>query len=101
MPCPNRRDEIDRKAPDVEGIDERDDPLADRGAVVVLPVAEDAEGDGQPDLDQDEGQLDPEGDAQDAVLPVVDAKSLVLPADEDRGDDVAAAVRGISRVREG
>ena len=34
-------------------------------------------------LNEDEGQLDPEGGAQDAVLAEVDAQTLVLGASED------------------
>jgi hypothetical protein len=37
----------------------------------VLSEGEDAEGDAQGDLDEDEGELDPEGDAEDAVLSVL------------------------------
>jgi hypothetical protein len=55
MPRPDRGYEINRKTPHVECVDERDDPLADCSAVVVFSVAEDAEGNGEPELDQDEG----------------------------------------------
>lgn len=37
----------------------------------------------------DEGELHPEGDAEDRVLAVVDSKALVPPAGEDGADDVA------------
>jgi hypothetical protein len=60
----------------------------------VVLIAEDAERDREAELDEDEGEFDPEGDAQDAVLAVVDAETLVLPADEDCGDGVAGTLGG-------
>jgi hypothetical protein len=39
---------------------------------------------------QNEEQLHPEGNAQDAVLAVVDAEALILPANEDGGNDIAS-----------
>ena len=60
--------EVDDKGEDVEGEDEGDDPLEDGGDVVVArPVGGD-EADGQEELDDDEDELYPEGDAEDAVL---------------------------------
>lgn len=35
------------------------------------------------DFDDDEGELDPERHAQDAVLTILDTKALVLDTDED------------------
>lgn len=89
--------EVDDEAPDIEDVDEGDDPLEDGGGVdaVVAALLEDAEGDGDGDFDDDEGQLDPEGDAQDAVLAEVDAEALVFGADEEGGDDVAATEKGV------
>ena len=48
------------------------------------------EDDGACQLEENEGQFGPEGEAQDAVLAVVDAQALVLGAQEDCGEDVAA-----------
>lgn len=62
--------QVDEEGEDVEGEDEGDDPLEDGGHVVVLAEVVDGEGDGQRQLDQDKGELDPERDAQDAVLAV-------------------------------
>ena len=87
-----RRQEIDDEAPDVEDVDEGDGPLDDGGPVVVVLIGEDAEGDGEAELDEDEGELDPEGRAQDAVFAEVDPEPLVFGADEDGGDDVAGAI---------
>ena len=84
-----RGQEIDDEAPDEEDVDERYDPLENGADVVVAESLRDAEDDGEGDFGQDEGEFDPEGDAQDAVLAEVDAEALVLGADEDGGDDVA------------
>jgi len=81
--------QIDKEAKHVEGEDERDRPLQDAGRVVfVLEIAH-AEGDCEHDFHQDEGELYPEGDAQNTVLAEMYAKALVFPADEDGGDDEA------------
>ena len=91
MPRPHRRNKINRKAPNIKRINERDDPLAHRSSRVVTLIAEHAESDRETELQKDEGEFYPEGDAQDAVLTVVDSETLVLPADEDCGDDVAGS----------
>ena len=57
------RQEIDDKAPDVEDVDERDNPLEHGGDVFVLLVLCDGEDDGERDFEQDEGEFDPEADA--------------------------------------
>lgn len=88
-----RGQEIDDERPHVEDEDEGDGPFADGGAVVVLLVAEHAEGYDEGYFDEDEGELDPEGVGEDAVLAVADAETLVFGADEDGGDDVAGAVQ--------
>lgn len=62
--------QVDEEGEDVEGEDEGDHPLEDGGHVVVLAEVVDGEGDGQRQFDQDKGELDPERDAQDAVLAV-------------------------------
>lgn len=70
---PNRRQEIDGKAPHVESVDERNDPFADCGAIVVISIGEHSECDRKADFDEDEGEFDPEGDSEDTVLAVVDS----------------------------
>lgn len=87
-----RRQEIDDEAPDVEDVDERDGPFDDGGAVVVFLVSKDAERYGEGDFDEDEGELDPEGGGEDALVAVVDSESLVFGADEDGGHDVAGTI---------
>jgi hypothetical protein len=94
MPRPHSRNKINRKTPHVKRIYERNNPLTHGSRIIVVLIAEDAERDREAELDEDEGEFDPEGDAQDAVLAVVDAKTLVLPADEDCGDDVAGTLGG-------
>ena len=64
------RVQVDDKREDVGGEDEGDDPLEDGGGVVVACGHAGGEGDGEHDLDDDEGKLDPEGNAEDAVLAV-------------------------------
>lgn len=92
--CADGGDEVDGEAPDVEGVDEGDDPFEDGGRVPPRLAVADAEADGHAELDDDEGELEPEGDAQDAVLSVVDSEALVFPADEDGREDVSAADEG-------
>jgi hypothetical protein len=83
-------EEIDDEAPDVEDVDERNDPLENRGFVDSAVAAfQDTEGDGETAFDEDESELDPEAGAEDAVLAEVHAEALVFGADEDCGDDVA------------
>ena len=85
-------EEINDKTPDVEDVNKGDGPLEDGGGLVDLLVVEDAEGDDESDLDEDEGEFDPEAQCEDALAAVVDAEALVFGADEDGGDDVGAAV---------
>ena len=81
--------EIDEEGEHPEGEDEGNDPLKD-GCLLRVPVeCQHAEADGQDDFDDDEGQLDPETDAQDASIAEVDPEPLVFRADEDGADDVA------------
>jgi hypothetical protein len=50
-------------------------------------------------FDEDEGQLDPERGAQDAVLAEVDTQTLVFSASEDGRDDVSNTVEFVSYDR--
>lgn len=70
-PCLGGRVEVDGEGEDVSCEDEGDDPLEVGRDALVLAEGEDAKGDAQGDLDEDEGELDPEGDAEDAVLSVL------------------------------
>lgn len=96
MLCSCCRQEVDDKTPDVEDVDQAYYPLEISRDVIVFLVFRDAEGYSQAEFYKDEEEFDPEGNAEDAVLAEVDAKTLVLGADEDGGDDVAGAVRFVS-----
>ena len=90
--CASCRQEVRYEAPDIEDVDQRDDPLEDSADVVVFVFLSDGEDNGERDFGEDEEQLDPEGDAQDAVFAEVDAEALVLGADEDGADNVADTI---------
>ncbi|KAI4142404.1 MAG: hypothetical protein LQ340_007353, partial [Diploschistes diacapsis] len=78
---------IDQEAEHPERENERNHPLRHGRSVARRPVR-DAKDDGERDLEQDERELDPEADAQDAVLTVLGAQPLELSAEEDGADDV-------------
>lgn len=51
----DRGQEVDDETPDVEDVDERDDPLQNGGGVdAAVAALHDAEGDGEGELDDDE-----------------------------------------------
>ena len=86
---PRRRQQIDKESQHVKRKDERDDPF-ENGRDVLAAGEGGADEDGCEDnLNKDEGEFEPEGEAQDAVLAEVHAETLVLGADEDGADDVA------------
>lgn len=64
------REEVDVKREDVEAEYEGDDPLEDGGRVLRFAKISHSEGDGQDDLDDDEGELDVEGNLDDPVFTV-------------------------------
>ena len=77
----------------VEDVTQRHAPLQDSSFVVLFLVAHNAECDGECELNEDEREFDPKACTKDAVLAVVDSETLVLSANEDRGDDVTATVQ--------
>jgi hypothetical protein len=81
--------EVHIEAEDVEAVEECYGPLEHRRNVPNVLQGAHAKGDAHADLDDDEGELDPEGDAQDGVLAVVDSQALVLPTDKNCGHNVA------------
>ena len=87
--APRRRQQIDKERQYVKGKDERDDPLEHRRDVLATREGGADEDGGKGNLDEDESELEPEGEAQDAVLAEMHAEALVLGADEDGADDVA------------
>ena len=66
----DRRSEIDDKGEHVQGEDEGDDPFEYGGYVGVVRVRGGCEDDGEEELDEDEGEFDPEGGAEDAMLAI-------------------------------
>lgn len=67
---PRRRQQIDKERHNVEGEDERNSPFEDCSGVVCFFPGAGGECDGEGDFDEDEGELDPEGGAEDEVLSV-------------------------------
>lgn len=88
--APTGGQQIDEESEHVEGEDQSDDPFED-GRDVLVTVCEGGadEDDRQTELDEDEEELHPKGDAQDAMLAEVDTQALILGADENGGDDIA------------
>jgi hypothetical protein len=84
--------EVDDEAPDVEDVAERDDPLEDGGFVDLAAAFKHTESNGKTALQEDEPELDPEADGEDAVFSPVNTETLVLGANEYRRDNVAATV---------
>ena len=87
--APRRRQQIHKERQHVKRNDERDDPLEDRSDVLAAGEGGADEDRGEGNLDENEDELEPEGEAQDAVLAEVHAEALVFGADEDGADDVA------------
>lgn len=85
------RQEVHDETPDVEDVAERDDPLKDGGLVDLAATLKDTKGDSETTLQEDESELDPEADGEDAVFSPVNAETLVFGANEDGRDDVATA----------
>ena len=86
----NTGQKIQEEAQDIEGERERHNPLEDGGDVVQTAEIGDSKHYRERDFDQDKGQFRPEGDAQDAVVAIVDPQALILGAEEDCTDDVAS-----------
>jgi hypothetical protein len=100
--CLNRREEIKDEAESPERIDKGNDPLEDCGNVIMIGKRTGSEYDGENEFDDDEEQLDPERDPQNAVLTVVDSEALVFSTEEDRANDVASDKQqeeGVMEVR--
>lgn len=85
-PC--RRQQVHKKRQNIKRKDNRYNPFKHRRNI-LLATNSSTEYNRKQDLSNDEDQLCPEGQAQDAVLAEMDAEALVFGADEDGGDDVA------------
>lgn len=90
MPRPDAWKQIDQKRKDVCCEDESDGPFDDGSCIRALGFAENTEGDGEAEFDEDEDQFDPKGEAQDLMVAVFDAEALVFGADEDCGYNISA-----------
>ena len=85
----DRRQKVDEEAKDVEEVDETYSPLQHGRSIPLILLRADGKRNGKRDLEDDEGELDPEGVAQDGLLAEVDAQALVLRTYEDCAHDVA------------
>ena len=86
---PNCRQQIDKEGEDVESEDERDDPLENGRNVLFAVERGGYEDDCKDELDNDEHEFEPKGEAQDPMLAEVDTKPLVLGADENGADNIS------------
>ena len=99
---PHTRQKIDHKTDEVECEDEGNHPFHHRSHVVNTLIRTGTEDDGETDFDNDEAKFDPEGNAEDTVLTVVDSKALVFCAKENSADNIASdenAEENIVKVR--
>lgn len=84
------RQKIQQETEYVESKGESNDPFKNRGDIGVVIEIGDHEYNGKAYLNNDEYELHPERDTDDAVVSIMDSQTLVLGADEDGADDVAA-----------
>lgn len=85
----NTWQEIQEEAQNVERERECHNPLKDGGDISGLSEVGGCKYDGERNFDQNEGEFDPEGDTEDAVVAVMNSKALILSAEEDGANDVA------------
>lgn len=88
MLCAPGGQEIDEEAGDVEAIGKCNDPFQDSSNVPLVLLRANAKRNDETKFEDDEEELDPEGDAQNGFLTVMNTQALVFPADEDGTDDV-------------
>ncbi len=75
--CEDGRVQIYEEGKDVKGKDGGNDPLKDGGNIGVFGECGACEDDGEDQLDEDKGEFDPKGDAQDAMVSVFCGKKAV------------------------
>lgn len=80
---PRSRQKIHKKRQDIKRENQRNNPLHDSADILLLIKGARSEDDCEDQLDDDEGELHPEAEAEDAVLPEMDPEALILGADED------------------
>lgn len=83
------RQQIDKEGEDVKSEHERDDPLENGRNVLFAVERGGYEDDRKDELDNDEHEFEPKGEAQDPMLAEVHAKSLVLGANENGADNIS------------
>lgn len=88
LSTPCRRQQVHEKRQHIKRENKRYDPFENRRNI-LLATNSSTEHNREQDLSNDENELCPERQAQDAVLAEMDAEALVFGADEDGGDDVA------------
>ena len=86
---PSCRQQIDKEGEDVKSEHERHDPLENGGNVLFAVEGGGYEDDCKDELDNDEHEFKPKGEAQDPMLAEVHAKALILGADENGADDIS------------
>jgi len=86
---PPRGQKVHKETQHIQTVDECYRPLQACCYIPNMLQAAHAERDDQADFEPDEGELHPEGSAQDRVFAVVYAEALIFPAYEYRGHDVA------------
>ena len=87
---PSCRQQIDKEGEDVKSEHERDDPFENGRNVLFAVERGGYEDDCKDELDNDEHEFEPKGEAQDPMLAEVHAKPLVLGADENGADDISS-----------
>lgn len=87
MPRLDPRKEVHSEAEDVKGENEGNNPFQHSSGVLVGTKHGGGKRNRQNDFDEDENELDPETYPQHTMIAVVDAKTLVLGANEDGGQD--------------
>ena len=86
---PSCRQQIDKEGEDVKREHEGNDPLENGRNVLFAVERGGHENDCKDELDNDEHEFEPKGEAQDPMLAEVDAEPLVLGADEYGADDIS------------
>ena len=86
---PSCRQQIDKEGEDVKSEHERNDPLKNGRNVLFAVERGGCEDYRKDELDNDEHEFEPKGEAQDPMLAEVDAKPLILGANENGADDIS------------
>lgn len=96
----NRRQEVYGEGGDKDAEEKGNDPFEDGGQIVATFLHGYAKYNCQSQEEEDPAQLQPEGEAQQPILSLVDPQPLVLGADEDGGDNVTDDEDGEHHIME-